>query len=122
MHAVVSSLSLSHVPSLCSAADDQKRSDKPREDVAAILGSVHSLVESVNQKLSFSKTQEVDLPPALELAEPLTDSPDDPALVQFMDLLAWDVINSDPDPGQAVALRKYIPVDLLQVSCYACNA
>jgi hypothetical protein len=72
-------------------------------------------VESVSQKLAFSKTQDVDLPPPLELAGPETDSSDDPALVQFKNLLAWDVISSEPDPGQAVALRKYVPVDILQV-------
>ena len=41
--------------------------------------------------------------------------PNDPGLTQFKNMLAWDVASGEPDPGQAVSLRKYIPVDLLQV-------
>jgi hypothetical protein len=39
----------------------------------------------------------------------------DPALMQFQNALAWDTARADPDPGQTVALSKYVPVDLLQV-------
>jgi hypothetical protein len=35
--------------------------------------------------------------------------------MQFQDMLVWDIENSTPDAGQAVTLRKYIPVDLLQI-------
>ena len=35
--------------------------------------------------------------------------------MQFRDALAWDVDEAEPDPGQKVALRRYLPVDLLLV-------
>ena len=35
--------------------------------------------------------------------------------MQYRDLLAWDVDEAEPDPGQKVALRRYLPVDLLLV-------
>jgi hypothetical protein len=81
-----------------------------------ILGSILTLIESVNQKLVYSKAQESDLPPALDLSKP-TDPADanDPALSQFQNMLAWNVAACVPDPGQAVALRKYIPIDFFQI-------
>jgi uncharacterized membrane protein YgcG len=48
-------------------------------------------------------------------AAPPAVSGDDPSLMQFEDMLGWDVEINDPDPGQAVTLRKYVPVDMLQV-------
>jgi len=39
----------------------------------------------------------------------------DPALMQFRDHLMWEVEDNIPDPGQAVTLRKYEPIDLLQL-------
>jgi hypothetical protein len=30
-------------------------------------------------------------------------------------MLSWDVAHTDPDPGQAVSLRKYVPIDFLQI-------
>jgi hypothetical protein len=84
-------------------------------DTGSVLREVHNLVESVNESLSFCRGDSFELPPEIDLSGPKTDKSDDPALVQFQDLMAWDVPMSDPDPGQAVALGKYIPVDLLQI-------
>jgi len=35
--------------------------------------------------------------------------------IQFCDLMAWDMENSSPDPGHLLSLKKYIPVDLMQI-------
>ncbi len=97
---------------------EESKSDTNEEneiDVSKLLGTIHELVEATDKSLEFCKNHESDLPPPLDLNGPKTEDPNDPALTQFKDLLAWDVAVSDPDPGQEVALRKYIPVDLLQV-------
>ena len=40
--------------------------------------------------------------------------------MQFRDMLSWDTAFAEPDPGQAVSLRKYSAVDMLQVPNAAC--
>lgn len=96
-----------------SSSDEQKSGDGI--DVAMILNEVHSLVQSIDETLTLCKHDEFDLPPALDLSEPQTKDSNDLALTQFADALSWDVPLAEPDPGQAVNLRKYIPVDLLQI-------
>jgi hypothetical protein len=85
-------------------------------DTGFIIGEIHQLVEDVSASLSFCKDDSIAAPPELDLSEPATKDPNDPALTQFRNMLAWDIPHADPDPGQAVSLRKYIPVDLLQVT------
>lgn len=84
-------------------------------DVNALLQEVHGVVESVTTSLNYCKTDETAMPPDIDLAGPETKSSEDPALTQYKDSLSWDISDSDPDPGQSVSLRKYIPVDYLQV-------
>lgn len=85
-------------------------------DVGVILREVHSLVGSVKKSLAFCKNEEVELPPELILEGQKTNDPNDPALVQFKNSMLWEVPGADPDPGQDVAIGKYIPVDFLQVN------
>jgi thiol-disulfide isomerase/thioredoxin len=84
-------------------------------DEGMVLREVHELVDSVNSTLDFCKITGTNLPPNINLFGASSDSPDDPALTQFEDSYAWDVTQSDPDPGQSVSLRKYLPVDYLQL-------
>ena len=35
--------------------------------------------------------------------------------MQFRDMLAWDVERNTPDYGQKVDLRKYVPIDFMQL-------
>ena len=92
-------------------------------------------MESCSEALALCKDQDAELtPPLLELqglrnikeaadivakatsassTAPLET--EDPALMQFADMLVWETPQCDPDPGQIVTLRKYIPVDLMQV-------
>lgn len=67
---------------------------------ALILNEVHELVQSAEKALSYCRDTDAELPPALDLigAKDSAD-PQDPALTQCIDTPAWDVINSDPDPG-----------------------
>jgi len=77
-----------------------------------LLGEVLELVESVTEALSYSTTDDVDLPPEVELSDAIIKSQDtEPELVrlQFEDSLCWGVPLSDPDPGavDAGALHHY---------------
>eukprot|EP01038_Epipyxis_sp_PR26KG_P004031 gene4031-5768_t len=94
----------------------QMSSGESKFDPNLILKEVHTLVGSTTESLEFCKNDDNELPPSLDLTgcENAND-PNDPALTQFRDLPCWDVLRNDPDPGQAVALRKYVPVDLLQI-------
>ena len=66
--------------------------------------------------LAASKDDEVEMPPPLDLAGPETAKPsEDVKQSHFKDLLAWDVESNIGDPGQAISLRKYNPINLLQV-------
>lgn len=88
-----------------------------------ILNEVHSLVQSAEESLSFCRSDVAELPPHLDLSgnsrlvkgSSAEDYTLDRSLTQFRDSLCWDVINSESDPGQAVALQKYVPVDLLVI-------
>ena len=106
---------------------------------AMILETVHELVQSVKEQLELCKVDSEDLPPPLDLgdtgqstavvsnrprcsshvtaSQSTVEQVNMPQHVdiQFMDMIAWNVPNSDPDPGQEITLRKNIPVDLLQV-------
>jgi hypothetical protein len=68
-------------------------------DTGVVLREIHDLVESVNESLTFCKGDSVELPPEIDLTGPLTEDKDDPALVQFGELLAWDSPLCEPDPG-----------------------
>jgi hypothetical protein len=67
---------------------------------ALILNEVHELVQSAEKALSYCRDTDAELPPTLDLSGPknATD-PKDPALTQCVDVPAWDVINTDSDPG-----------------------
>jgi len=87
-------------------------------DTTFVLDEVHRIVQDVSASLEYCKDDSIDAPPLLDLTG-LTNSnpvdPDDPALTQFKHMLAWEIAGSDPDPGQAVSLQKYIPIDFLQI-------
>jgi len=89
--------------------------DESKMDAPALLIEIHEVVKSVTDSLNFCKFEEGSMPPDIDISSPDKDSPDDLALTQFKDHLVWDTVESDPDPGQSVSLRKYIPVDLLQI-------
>lgn len=84
-------------------------------DTSFILDEIHRMVQEVSASLEYCKDDSVDTPPLLDLTGTNSTDPDDPALTQFRHMLAWDIAGSDPDPGQAVSLQKYIPIDFLQI-------
>jgi hypothetical protein len=68
--------------------------------------------------LAACAEDEEELPPPLELMGAPADKcfdETDPSAMQFKDHLCWEAEDNIPDPGQAVTLRKYDPVDLLQI-------
>jgi len=79
-------------------------------DESPLLEEVHTLVESINVTLKLYQNDEIIAPPALDL-----HGSDESNVMQFQDILAWEMCDAEPDPGQAVTLRKYLPVDLLQI-------
>jgi hypothetical protein len=87
-------------------------------NVGELLTLTHGLVDSVNELLSFCRNHEDDLPPSLDLTAPAPETLSDPnnqLFSQYKNMLSWETAALDADPGQELALRKYIPVDLLQV-------
>jgi hypothetical protein len=92
-------------------------------NLGEILTITSEIVDSVNELLSFCRSQEEDLPSALDLSAPPVgnNDPNHPLLTQFKDTLSWGAAVPDLDPGQEVALRKYLPVDLLQVLAVFCT-
>lgn len=84
-------------------------------DTTFILDEIHRMVQDVSASLEYCKDDSVDTPPLLDLIGTNSTDPEDPALTQFRHMLAWDIAGSDPDPGQAVSLQKYIPIDFLQI-------
>jgi hypothetical protein len=85
-----------------------------------VLKEIHAQVQDADETLSMCKVDETELPATLDLRGPQSNDPKDPANIQFRNLLSWDVPFNEPDPGQQVALQKYVPVDLLQV-CACCE-
>jgi len=88
--------------------------------VEGALEHVRLLVEDVRAKLAACVDEVVALPPRLDLTldpkkigdnNPTTN----PQAVQFKDTPAWDVDENTPDPGQVMFLRKYIPIDMMQI-------
>lgn len=70
-----------------------------------ILNEVHDLVQSAEKALAYCRDTDAELPPALDLSGPKSATdPQDPALSQFADVPAWDVINTDSDPGTFIVL------------------
>lgn len=53
----------------------------------------------MSASLEYCKDDNVDTPPLLDLTGTSSTDPEDPALMQFENLLAWDVPHCDPDPG-----------------------
>lgn len=80
-----------------------------------LLQYVQGLVESVKEQVSNSAEALDLLPPRLELTVGSATREQKNQHFQFQDKLAWDVDDNSPDPGLAVFLRKYIPVDMLQI-------
>jgi hypothetical protein len=84
----------------------------------SILREVYTTADSAAAALELCRDCGEDAaPPPLDLAGLAAEAgaARDPALMQFADMLAWEAPHNTPDPGQLVSLRKYIPVDLLQI-------
>ena len=85
------------------------QSASPKKIADMILTQVHKLVESAEKTISYCVEDEADCPPALDLSPDVAPSdPQDMALVQFQDMLAWDVARTDPDPGSQGGLYLYL--------------
>lgn len=99
-----------------------------------VLDQVREVVDAVREQLAScaDKDREESLPARINLAGPAdpaqevaasagagtdagADDKVEPALMQFRDMLAWDTEDNTPDPGQLVFLRKYVPLDMLQI-------
>ena len=92
----------------------------------------HTLDE-IRERLEASNDKANEQIPTLDLTTKKEPSIlDDPALCQFRDSLAWELpdgprqtwimaLNTQsyslgtPDAGQAIFLRKYVPIDMLQI-------
>ena len=96
-------------------------------DKSMVLDEIYSLVKTADETLDLCRSDELELIPILDLQAPIKPSssstttttvkenPHEPLFTQFADHPVWDIENNDIDPGQAVALQKYIPVDLLLI-------
>lgn len=95
-------------------------------DKSMVLDEIYSLVKTADETLDLCRSDELELIPILDLQAPLKplsssstttvkENPHEPLFTQFADHPVWDIENNDIDPGQAVALQKYIPVDLLLI-------
>lgn len=99
-------------------------------DKSMVLDEIYSLVKTADETLDLCRSDEMELIPILDLHAPtkpsspsssttlssttiVKENPHEPLFTQFADHPVWDIENNDIDPGQAVALQKYIPVDLL---------
>jgi hypothetical protein len=91
--------------------DEDDRVDETMHDgeinAEMVLDGIHQLVESMHHSLSFCKPDDATMQPFLDLNEPTP--------TQYRDIYCWDTPPSEPDPGQAVQLRKYLPVDFMQI-------
>ena len=65
--------------------------------------------------LDSSREQQHQLPPPLDLSG---DDVDAAARTQFASMLAWEAEIHPPDPGPTVSLRRYTPIDVLQIPEY----
>ena len=68
-------------------------------DTGFLLDEIHRIVQDVSASLEYCKDDNVDPPSLLDLSGTASSDPEDPALMQFENMLAWDVAHSDPDPG-----------------------
>ena len=98
-------------------------------DKSMVLDEIYSLVKTADETLDLCRSDELELIPILDLQAPIKassssssattttvkENPHEPLFTQFADHPVWDIENNDIDPGQAVALQKYIPVDLLLI-------
>eukprot|EP00808_Paulinella_micropora_P023950 g6088.t1 len=75
------------------------------------LSRVRGIVQEIEAQLSSCADTELNLPAPLELDRDVND----PIQPQSTNSLAWEVEQQTPDPGQATFLRRYTPVDLLQI-------
>lgn len=75
--------------------------------VSVMLKRVTALVDDVTKMLSACRKDQADLPHILKL--------ESTAASQFADALAWESPPNEPNPGQAVSLNRYVPVDFLQL-------
>lgn len=92
-----------------------------KEFATVALTHTQQLVDQVRKRLKECEDKTVELPSRLDLSGPTQFNPDgsvldtDPSLTQYRDLMAWSMEQNDPDPGQAVSLCKYVPIDMLQI-------
>ena len=98
-------------------ADEAKESSSDKPSTEFILEFIHSQISSAKECLSlFADGAMTELPPELSLHRAKNPSDaNDPDVVQFRDLLSWEGHITDPDPGQSISLKKYIPINLLQI-------
>ena len=78
--------------------------------VMAALQRTTTLVNDVNKMLAACRKDQVDLH-KLDLNSAIPS--------QFCDFLAWESPPNEPNPGQAVSLNRYVPVDFLQIPARA---
>jgi hypothetical protein len=105
------------------ASTESTGTEQQRQCIDRIL----KLVTKVSNQVEGILQDSVVPPPMLDLTGPnngeqklgRTDATaeeiTDPAMVQSYDMLAWDVEQVAPDPGQAVPTPPYMAVDLTQV-------
>jgi hypothetical protein len=74
--------------------------------VEFVLDKVRSVVDQCRGELAIAWDEDLPLPSKLDLS--LSSE-------WFSHPLAWDVEHSTGDPGQIVALQKFVPADMLQI-------
>eukprot|EP00457_Paulinella_chromatophora_P000002 gb/GEZN01000002.1/.p1 GENE.gb/GEZN01000002.1/~~gb/GEZN01000002.1/.p1 ORF type:complete len:6816 (+),score=1425.09 gb/GEZN01000002.1/:114-20561(+) len=126
-----SQLSFSTVKLAAKLEEDikQSKTGTNKEQVLSTieLNAARLLVEEVRAKLDACANKTIEMPPRLELTREnkATDNnrvavtepsaPITSEFSQFMHAVAWEDEHNVPDPGQAVFLRKYQAIDLLQI-------
>lgn len=118
-----------------SAAAKAAAADAEAAFVRVVPALVHRMVNGVAGTLAAVADNVESLPPSLDLSDGTEVLPAytktktaeevDPsarstaaetARMQFRDLMCWEVEANQPDPGQAVALRKYEAVNMLLIA------
>lgn len=76
--------------------EESKEVDEESSSATAVLAQVYVQVEEASQAIEMCQADDTELPPTIDLRGPETSDPNDPANVQFRNMLAWDVPHNDP--------------------------
>jgi hypothetical protein len=79
---------------------------KSNSESTSLVRDVYELCSKVKDHLNSHRTSSI-LPPEMDLTRS--------KYCEIRDMLAWDVEDPMPNPGQLTTPLKYIPIDMLQI-------